>query len=91
MRIEKEQIKELSFIKEEVHTDKKRIKRRKVNINRAVRLGNAFKNKVKIFFRTEEHALYFVETTVWGAGSEFLELKGGISIPIQSIEKVDFS
>jgi len=91
MRIEKETLKEYNFLKEEIHTDVKRIKRRTANIQRAVRLGNLFKNKVKIFFRTEEHDLYFVETTIWGAGREFVELKGGITIPIVSIEKIDFS
>lgn len=91
MRIEKESLKDFPFIKEEIHTDIKRIKRRTANIHRAVRLGNAFKNKVKIFFRNEEHSLHFVETTVWGAGKEFIELKGGITIPVKSIEKVDFS
>ena len=91
MRIEKEKIKEYNFSKEEIHTDIKRIKRRTANIHRAVRLGNLFKNKVKIFFRTEEHDLYFVETTIWGAGKDYIELKGAITLPIKSIEKIDFS
>ncbi len=91
MRIEKETLKEYNFTKKEIHKDKKRITRRTVNIQRAVKLGNLFKTKVKIFFRTEDHALNFVETTIWGAGKEFIELKGAITIPIVAIEKIDFS
>ena len=91
MRIEKETLKNYNFTNEEIHTDIKRIKRRSANIQKAVKLGNLFKNKVKIFFRTEGHDLYFVETTIWGSGKDYIELKGGITIPIVAIEKVDFS
>lgn len=91
MRVEKENLKNYIFIKEDVISDIKLQKRRYANIQRAVKLGNGFKNKVKIFFRTKDNDLYFVETTVWGAGKEYIELKGGVNIPIQAIEKIDFS
>lgn len=53
-------------------------------INRAVRLGNGHKSKVKIFFQTA-HGLKMVNTTVWAATEDYIVLKGGQSIPMDAI------
>lgn len=53
-------------------------------INRAVRLGNSHKSKVKIFFQTAL-GLRMVHTTVWAATEDFIVLKGGQSIPMDAI------
>ena len=50
MEIEKEALNTFAFSKKEVHPDTKIRKRRSRNIGRAVKLGNLFKNKVRIFF-----------------------------------------
>jgi hypothetical protein len=53
-------------------------------IDRAVRLGNGHKSKVKIFFQTI-NGLRMVHTTVWAATEDFIVLKGGQSIPMDAI------
>lgn len=53
-------------------------------INRAVRLGNGHKSKVKIFFQTA-NGLKMVHTTVWAATEDYIVLKGGQSIPMDAI------
>ncbi|HUH75417.1 MAG TPA: hypothetical protein VLZ75_13565 [Chitinophagales bacterium] len=53
-------------------------------IDRAVRLGNGHKSKVKIFFQTA-HGIRMVHTTVWAATENFIILKGGQSIPMDAI------
>ena len=53
-------------------------------INRAVRLGNSHKSKVKIFFQTAL-GLRMVHTTLWAATEDYIVLKCGQSIPMDAI------
>ncbi len=55
----------------------------------AVRLGNEFKGKTAITFQTSEGSKT-VETTVWSVTENYLQLKGGISIPLNSIIDIHF-
>jgi hypothetical protein len=55
----------------------------------AVRLGNEFKGKTTISFNTTE-GIKTVETTVWSLTENYLQLKGGISIPLNSIVEIHF-
>ncbi len=55
----------------------------------AVRLGNEFKGKTTITFETNEGSRT-VETTVWSLTDSFIHLKGGITIPLNSITEVHF-
>lgn len=85
--IEKEKIKELPFSELDVLTDYEDIKRREEDLQRAMKLGNNFKHKVKIFFKdlySHKHA----ETTIWHANNKHVTLKGGIVIPVKSIYKI---
>lgn len=52
--------------------------------DRAVRLGNGNKSKVKIIFQTKE-GIKMVHTTVWAATEDFILLKGGKAIPMDAI------
>ena len=61
--------------------------RRRNNLYTAMLLGNSFKRKVKILFNTVSQK-FFVDTTVWSVGKEFVTLKGGRIVPIRSIYKV---
>lgn len=54
----------------------------------AVRLGNAYKGKTAITFNTEEGERT-VETTVWSLTDKFIQLKGGILIPLNTIVNVE--
>jgi hypothetical protein len=81
--IPKEEIKNHRFVK--VRTDMGKELRELVN--RAERLGNSFKGKVTIVFETENGPKK-TETTVWNSTNEFIQLKGGVMIPIVSISEI---
>ena len=55
----------------------------------ALRLGNEFKGKTSITFETTQGPKT-VETTIWSLGDDFLQLKGGVVIPLNSIIDVFF-
>jgi hypothetical protein len=54
----------------------------------AVRLGNQFKGKTTITINTNEGEKT-VETTVWSLTDKYIQLKGGVLIPLTSIVAVE--
>ena len=87
--IQKENIDTLNFGQKEVLQDNKEITIRSRRLKRAEQLGNAYKAKAKIAFRSLE-GIFRVETTVWATTEKFVSLKGGILIPIHCIKGVEF-
>jgi len=87
--IEKEEVSELTFPKEEVITDPVLRDSLRKRINNAVKLGNASKRKVKIIFE-DNQGLKKVETTLWGATEKNILLKQTTLIPIRRIHEVKF-
>jgi ribosome-associated translation inhibitor RaiA len=86
--IEKENIPSLNFISyTDINESRKLVIERK--LKRAEKLGNAHKVKTKILFKTKE-GLFKVETTVWAKTKNYIVLKGGVSIPINCIDSVNF-
>ena len=55
----------------------------------ATRLGNEFKGKTAITFETTQGPCE-VETTIWSVTDNYLQLKGGITIPLQSVITVHY-
>lgn len=55
----------------------------------AVRLGNEFKGKTTITFETTQGPRT-VTTTIWSVTNDFMQLKGGMNIPLNSIIEVHF-
>jgi len=55
----------------------------------ATRLGNEFKGKTAITFQTTDGSKT-VETTVWSVTEHYIQLKGGINIPLKSIIDIHF-
>lgn len=88
--IAKEQIPGLRFRSEDVLTDPAKRLKRLWELNRAATLGNAYRGKVEITFRTAEGEDKRVETTVWTADDRYITLKAGCSIPLESIVNVEF-
>jgi hypothetical protein len=83
--IEKESIEINKIIPaEQNHTEELRNK-----LNSAQRLGNEFKSKADITFNTNEGAKT-VTTTVWSVTENYLQLKNGIHIPLNSLIDIDF-
>lgn len=87
--IEKENIENLAFGKTDVLGDEKQKMQRNRKLKRAEHLGNAYKAKAKILFRSLE-GIFKVETTVWATTERYVSLKGGVLIPIHCIQGVDF-
>lgn len=55
----------------------------------AERLGNQFKGKTTITFQTTRGSRT-VQTTVWSLADDYIVLKGGITVPLNSITEVHF-
>lgn len=84
-KIEKENIHTLNIIPASTNNTQKWTN----DLNYAVRLGNEYKGKTVITFNTDQGA-YVVETTVWSVTEKMLLLKGGVSIPLNSIIDIHF-
>ncbi len=65
---------------EEKHNREKRL-------HDAMKLGNAYKGKIRIVFATTEGDRA-VETTVWAATEQNVQLKGDVNIPVRAIREV---
>ena len=87
--VEKESISLLTFPPSDVLlTDKERVERRK-RINRAMKLGNTRKSKVRIMFEDTE-GIKTVETTIWGVTEKNVILKQTTLIPIRRVHQIKF-
>lgn len=87
--IQKENISGLAFGGTDVLRDEQLKKQRSRKLKRAEQLGNAYKAKAKILFKSLD-GIFKVETTVWATTERYVSLKGGISIPIHCIKGVEF-
>lgn len=55
----------------------------------AARLGNEFKGKTTITFETTQGPRS-VTTTVWSVTNKYIQLKGGMNIPLNSVIDIHF-
>ncbi|CAL2076546.1 conserved protein of unknown function [Tenacibaculum sp. 190524A02b] len=83
-KIEKEQIKFLTFPKEEVLNKKNEQTNRFLALQRGMYLGNLEREKVKIVF-VDDAGLKKVETTIWGVTDKSVILKQSTVIPLERI------
>jgi len=79
----------LKFPDEDVIKNQQEKELRLHAINRAMRLGNVVKNKVRIYFKDSLNRVVFVYTTVWGVTKNDVILKKGVTLPIKRIIQVD--
>jgi uncharacterized protein (UPF0248 family) len=86
--INKEAISGLHFSSQDVLVLVNEIKERKTNAEIGLLLGNNYKCKVKIIFEDSE-SIKQVETTIWGLTDMHIILKGGVTIPLHRIYKVE--
>lgn len=85
--VEKESIPEFHFPKTEVLSDVDEKKIRQLAMQRAIKLGNNQKRKVKIIFE-DDQGIKKVETTIWAVTEKNILLKRGVAIPINRIHQV---
>jgi hypothetical protein len=87
MTIEKELLDAINFPQREVLLEEKQISLREYNAKRAIRLGNLFKDKVKVIFEDTE-GMKMIQTTVWGMTERYLIFKRGMVIPLNRIHEI---
>ena len=87
MVIDKEFVRDLSFPKDDVLPTIEERRQRRMELDRALILGNVDHSKVKIFFSDSE-GFKQVETTIWAVTEERIILKSGMVIPIRRIHEV---
>lgn len=85
--VEKESIPVLRFPNDEVLTSEDAIKSRRLDLEKALKLGNIEHGKIKILFEDTE-GMKQVETTIWGVTDKRIILKQGVVIPIHRIHEV---
>ena len=87
--VAKEEISNLKFPKEEVLMDAEKQKEIKTSIEKAMKLGNSYKGKVRIVFEDSE-CVKSVETTIWGFTDKNVLLKKTTLIPIRRVHEIKF-
>lgn len=87
-KVEKEQLDEIEFVEEEVLGSAGERRRRAFLLEQAMILGNGFKKKVRIYFMSKNGPC-MLETTVWGVTERNVLFKGGRTLPISSIYRVE--
>jgi uncharacterized protein (UPF0248 family) len=85
--VEKEHIGNLRFPNDEVLKTSDAIRLRKTNLDKALKLGNVEKGKIKIVFEDSDN-IKQVETTIWGVTDQRIILKQGVVIPIHRIHEI---
>ncbi len=87
VKIQKEDISLLNFPNKSVSISLVKSTKLYLLAQKAVILGNRYKNKIKIIF-SDATGSKVVETTLWHASKKHLVLKGGITIPFNRVEEV---
>ncbi|HXU28148.1 MAG TPA: hypothetical protein VN698_13035 [Bacteroidia bacterium] len=88
--IPKEQLSGFRFAEEDVLSDASKRSIRHAWLKKAERLGNGYKGKVKMIFKSKLGKIYSVETTIWAIMDDYVALKGGISVPIKAVLDIEF-
>ncbi len=82
------EVSNLNFAQVDVLLDENAKLLRHTDLQNATVLGNSFKQKVIILFKDKESKKHLI-TTVWQCTSDHISLKGGITLPLKSIYKVE--
>jgi hypothetical protein len=85
--VEKEAIADFNFPPGEVLKLEKEIEALKIELKRAIALGNMEHQKVKIYFEDDKKKKK-VETTIWAVTDHEIVLKQNVTIPIRRIYKL---
>jgi hypothetical protein len=88
--IAKEELLHARFPQKDVLQDDVQKVLRKLSLQKAEKLGNGHKSKVRIEFTSLNHKFNIVNTTVWAATEEYVMLKGGMFLPVSAILNVEF-
>jgi len=87
--VAKETVGQLPFTPHEVMGNQHDIDMRRIHLNRALKLGNLYRQKVTITYQLRTGEAQRVQTTVWAVTENHVMLKGGLNIPINAISSVE--
>ena len=85
--IEKEMLDKIHYPDQEVLLEPEQITKRESNAKKAIKLGNLFKDKVKVVFEDTE-GIKLVQTTIWGMTERYLIFKRGMVMPLNRIHEI---
>lgn len=88
IKIDKMEVKNLKFKKEDVLLTSEGKEDRWRELNKGMALGNLHKETTRMVFETENGEMYETEASIWAVTEKNVLLKNGIFIPIRSIHKV---
>lgn len=87
--VPKEMVNELKFTTSDVlDGEPARMRLRNFYLNKAQTMGNLYKHKVKLYFKTNDNQLMAVETTIWSADDDFISIKGA-TIPTKAVWAIE--
>jgi hypothetical protein len=86
--VEKEAVAGFHFPAVEVLKSEKDRQLRKLELDRAIALGNLEHQKVKIYFEDDKKKKV-VHTTIWAVTEDAIVLKQNVTIPIRRIHKLE--
>jgi hypothetical protein len=85
---EKEELTGLVYVSYDVLDTEEQRRERQQLLERAMVLGNTEKGKFVFTFHTID-GVFCVETTIWSVTEDNVTFKGGVMIPVHSIERID--
>lgn len=88
--IPKEELHLLNFSEIDVLASQQERSLRKHHLEKALKLGNLYHQKVSIYFYDANGDEYYVHTTIWAICGEVISLKCGQVLPIKAISEVIF-
>jgi len=86
--IKKEDLKNLKYPSEELLTTVEEDDQRNKALAKARVLGNLYKQKAIIYFK-DKYSLKHTTGTVWHVDDDYISLKGGATIPVKRIYKIE--
>lgn len=87
-KVEKEELKTCSFEKPDIALTDAELAERNRRLYLAMLMGNNYESKVKLVFNTNTGGCEIV-TVIWATTEKYVLLKGGNSIPLEAIAKVE--
>jgi hypothetical protein len=88
--VPKESIHQHMFSQHEVLQDLHLRAERKFQIQKATALGNVYQHKVNIICQMADGQVGKVTTTIWQSDDNYISLKGGRTIPVRAILRIEY-
>ena len=86
----KESVHQQMFAPYDVLQDSRLRAERKLQIQKATALGNVYQHKVKIICQMADGQVGQIITTIWQSDDNHVSLKGGRTIPVSAILRIEY-